>query len=413
MYFKLLPIFLLSPIFTSLKEGGMERNSNEKLEIRAGKVVWTGIKNGAYPGAALVISQEGEVVLQKGFGKLGWEENSGAVDPLHTWYDLASLTKVLSTTTTLLILVDKGEVSLDMPAATWLPQWREGDKANITIRQLLMHRSGLPAGRDIWKINGTVEQKREALLQTYLINTPGSKFVYSDLGADVLGFLIERVTGVSLERAADSLVFKPLGLSAELTYRVPDSLHYQAAPTAVQTLRGGTLRGEVHDDNAYALGGAAGHSGLFGTADAVSKLAAFWLNQGVLAGVRLVKPETVKLFTDINIDGRAVGWERCITAGKHKPTCGKQMGTRAYGHTGFTGTSVWIDPDSKTTVVFLTNRVHVPTTKHSQRILADIRSDLADVSFGASKMVLRSEAQKGWKDKPKKKKAPKKKKRKS
>src|SRR5881227_1316497 len=339
------------------------------------RVVERGIKAGGYPGASVVVGRKGAAVFERGFGKLSWSETSTPVDAQRTIYDVASLTKVVGTTTAIMILYDEKKIGLDDPVVNYIPTFGGGDKDRVTIRQLLTHTSGLPAGRDIWRIAQTPLEARALVLSTPLEGRPGAQYIYSDLGADVLGLLVEVVSGEPLDKFLSRRVFEPLGMN-ETMFRPADSLRNRIAPTEVTPPRGYPLRGEVHDENAYALGGVAGHAGLFSTAADLSVFAQMMLNGGSYNGTRIVADSTVKLFTRRAAGTRALGWDTC---GGHG-SCGTYLGPNAYGHTGFTGTSLWIDPDREMFVVLLTNRVHAARARRPAKVIADVRADLADAA---------------------------------
>jgi len=339
------------------------------------RVVERGIKAGGYPGAAVVVGRKGAAVWEKGFGRLGWTSDDGAVIPERTIYDLASLTKVVGTTTATMILFDEGKIHLDDAVVKYIPEFTGGGKEQVTIRQLLEHRSGLPAGRDLWRIARTPEEARAAVISTNLFATPGQYYEYSDLGADMLGFVVEAVSGERLDQFLDERVFTPLGMS-DTHFRPDQSLRGRIAPTELTPPRGYPLRGEVHDENAYALGGVAGHAGLFSTASDLSIFAQMLLNGGSYNGTRIVADSTVKLFTRRAAGTRALGWDTCSGHG----SCGEYLSPNAYGHTGFTGTSLWIDPDREMFVVLLTNRVHAARARRPAKVISDVRADLADAA---------------------------------
>ena len=339
------------------------------------RVVERGISAGGYPGAAVVVGRKGAAVWEKGFGKLGWTYDDGAVVPERTIYDLASLTKVVGTTTAIMILFDEGKIRLDDKVVTFIPEFTGGAKDQITIRQLLEHRSGLPAGRDIWRIAHSPEEARAAVISSNLFAAPGQVYEYSDLGADMLGFVVEAVSGETLDKFLDRRVFTPLGMS-DTHFRPDASLRGRIAPTELDPPRGYPLRGEVHDENAYALGGVAGHAGLFSTASDLSIFAQMLLNRGSYNGTRIVADSTVALFTKRAAGTRALGWDTCDGHG----SCGEHLSATAYGHTGFTGTSLWIDPEREMFVVLLTNRVHAARARRPAKVIADVRADLADAA---------------------------------
>ena len=342
------------------------------------RVIERGIKAGGYPGAAVVVGRKGAAVWEKGFGRLGWTEASGGVVAEQTIYDLASLTKVVGTTTAVMILFDEGRLRLDDQVSRYIPEFTGGGKENVTLRMLLEHRSGLPAGRDLWRIAHTPDEARAAVISTPLFAAPGQYYEYSDLGADMLGFTVEAITGEKLDVYLQRRVFTPLGMS-DTHYRPDASLRGRIAPTEITPPRGYPLRGEVHDENAYALGGVAGHAGLFSTVSDLSIFAQMMLNGGTYSGTRIIADSTVQLFThrgSVARSTRALGWDTC--AGSFG--CGKYLGADAYGHTGYTGTSLWIDPDREMFVVLLTNRVHAAKARRPAKVISDVRADLADAA---------------------------------
>jgi CubicO group peptidase (beta-lactamase class C family) len=314
-------------------------------------------------------------VWEKGFGRLGWTGDAGSVVPERTIYDLASLTKVVGTTTAVMILFDEGKIRLDDRVVQYIPEFTGGSKDAVTIRMLLEHRSGLPAGRDLWRISSTPEEARAAVISTPLFAAPGRFVEYSDLGADMLGFVVEVVSGQKLDQFLEARVFAPLGMT-DTRFRPDGSLRGRIAPTELNPPRGYPLRGEVHDENAYALGGVAGHAGLFSTASDLAVFAQMMLNGGSYNGSRIVADSTVKIFTRRAAATRALGWDTCGGTG----SCGEYLSHSAYGHTGFTGTSLWIDPEREMFVVLLTNRVHAAKARRPAKVISDVRADLADAA---------------------------------
>ena len=342
------------------------------------RIVQRGITAGGYPGASVVVGRKGYAVVQKGFGKLGWTAGSPRVSSDKSIYDLASLTKVVGTTTAAMVLYDQGRLDLDAPVHTYLPAFSGGWKDSITVRQLLTHRSGLPAGRDLWRVARTPDEARAAVLSTDLTCRPGQCYIYSDLGADVLGFVIEAVAGETLDVFLHDKVFEPLGMT-DTFFRPADSLSYRIAPTEIAPPRGYPIKGEVHDENAYALGGVAGHAGLFSTAADLSIFAQMMLNGGEFNGIRILSDSAVALFTHRAAGTRALGWDTADGDGG----AGKFLDARAYGHTGYTGTSIWIDPDRQMFVLLLTNRVHAARARRPAKVISDVRADLADAAVAS------------------------------
>ena len=352
-------------------EVGMSGNRLGAIE----RVVERGIKAGGYPGASVVVGRRGAAVFERGFGRLSWSSSSTPVDAQRTIYDVASLSKVVGTTTAIMILFDEKKIGLDDPVVNYIPTFGGGDKDRVTIRQLLTHTSGLPAGRDIWRIAQTPLEARALVLNTSLEGRPGAQYIYSDLGADVLGLIVEVVAGEPLDKFLNRRVFEPLGMD-ETFYRPADSLRYRIAPTEVTPPRGYPLRGEVHDENAYALGGVAGHAGLFSTAADLSVFAQMMLNGGEYNGVQIISKPTVELFTSRSFGHRALGWD--TAEGDYGS--GRYLGSTAYGHTGFTGTSMWIDPEREMFVILLTNRVHAARALRPAKVISDVRADLSDAA---------------------------------
>ncbi|HEY7879110.1 MAG TPA: serine hydrolase, partial [Gemmatimonadaceae bacterium] len=339
------------------------------------RVVARGIRAGGFPGAAVVVGRKGAAVWERGFGRIDWKTSSPRVSPNETLYDLASLTKVVGTTTAMMILYDEGRFALDDPVAKYLPEFGGGMKDSVTIRQLLEHRSGLPADRDLWRLASSPEQARQIVLTTPLDYKPGTHYVYSDLGAMTLGFLVEKLSGQRLDRYLEQWVFQPLGMTNTF-FRPADSVKYRSAPTEDTPPRGYPLQGEVHDENAYALGGVAGHAGLFSTASDLSIFAQMILNGGEYNGTRIVSDSTVKIFTQRAAGSRALGW--AMADGQWGS--GRFLSDDAFGHVGYTGTSLWIDPDREMFVILLTNRVHEPRARRPEKVIADVRADLSDAA---------------------------------
>ena len=351
---------------------GMSSSRLQKID----QVVARAIRAGGFPGAAVVVGRRGATVWEKGFGNLTWSGKS-AVVPSRSIYDLASLTKVVGTTTAIMILYDQDRIELEDKVSKFIPEFSGGAKDDITIYDLLEHRSGLPAGRELWRVAYSPAEARQAAIQTPLECLPRQCLIYSDVGADMLGFVVEAVSGQRLDVFLDQQVFTPLGMS-ETGFRPHWTLRDRIAPTELTPPRGYPLRGEVHDENAFALGGIAGHAGLFSTASDLAVFAQMMLNGGHINGKRIISDSTVERFTarTASKGTRALGWDTCGNDG----SCGKYLSQRAYGHTGYTGTSMWIDPDRDLFVILLTNRVHAARARRPAKVIADIRADVADAA---------------------------------
>ncbi len=339
------------------------------------RVVGRGITAGGYPGAAVVVGRKGAAVWEKGFGRLDWSAASRRVSPSETIYDLASLTKVVGTTTAIMILYDDGKIALDAPVRTYIPEFTGGGKENITVRHLLSHRSGLPASRNLWRVARSPAEARQMAIESALVCKPNNCTIYSDIGAIMLGLLVERISGQGLDSFVAQRVFQPLGMNNTF-FNPPDSLRRLIAPTEVAPPRGYPLRGEVHDENAYTLGGVAGHAGMFSTASDLAIFAQMMLNGGEFNGVRVVSDSAVKQFSRRVAGNRALGW----AVGDGTWGSGNHFGANTFGHTGYTGTSMWIDPDREMFVILLTNRVHAARVRRPAKVIADVRADLSDAA---------------------------------
>jgi CubicO group peptidase (beta-lactamase class C family) len=275
-------------------------------------------------------------------------------------------------------LVEGGRVSLDAPYQRYVPEWQGRGKERVTIRHLLTHTGGLPAFRQFYRENASPDSTARLFFATPLDSAPGARMVYSDIGAWLLGRLVERVSGEKLDAYLARHVFGPLGMR-DTRYRPPASLRGRIAPTEIDPWRGRKVHGEVHDENAFALGGVSAHAGLFSTADDLARFARAYLRGGALDGARVWSPATIAAFTavqDSAISHRALGWE--TPTGRN--SAGTRMSRRAFGHTGFTGTSLWVDPGQGVFVVLLSNRVN-PTRANAK--IGRVRSALADAVLAA------------------------------
>ena len=354
-------------------------------------LVQAGIKRGAYPGAALVVGRADTVLFSRGYGHLTWSARSPAVDPDSTLYDLASVTKVVATTTALMLLEDRRRVRLDAPVATYVPEFDGPGTAAITVRQLLTHTSGLRPTLPLYREADSAAALRQVFAATPTA-PPGTRVMYSDLNAILLGEIVRRASGRAggevepLDVITAREILAPLGLHQTL-FRPPATLRRRIAPTGLW--HGQPVAGVVNDRNAARLGGVAGHAGLFATARDVARFAQFILRGGTLSnGRRFVLAETVRLFTTKAADfgrgseARALGWQ-AVPTGEHTSSAGALFGLRSFGHTGWTGTSLWIDPDRGLFVVLLTNRAYAPRSRTSFTALKEVRGRVADAAARA------------------------------
>ena len=333
-----------------------------------------GIAEGAAPGASIVVGRYGRMIHQNGYGTLDYAPGSPAVD-VATLYDLASLTKVIATTTSAMILEEAGKLDLNRTVASYLPEFNAPDKALITVRMLLTHSGGLEAYAPLYRqARGRTEYLAQ-INQRPLQSPPGTQTVYSDWDMVLLQLVIERVAGMSLDNFADGHIFRPLGMLD--TRFKPDTndraLRRRIAVTTADSIRGGPLQGVVHDANAWAIGGVSGHAGLFASARDLATFAQMLLDGGTFASIRIVSPQQVARWTSRQgpAVSRALGWDTPAPAS----SAGRYFSPRSFGHTGFTGTSMWIDPERGLFVVLLMNRVNSrgEATRHVQ-----LRRDISD-----------------------------------
>lgn len=317
------------------------------------------VSDGAFPGGVLAVGLHGQLAIHP-FGRVSYSSKSAAVKA-DTIYDVASLTKPIVTTTAIMLLAANNEIDLDAPISRYLPSWQiranPGWLDKVTVRELLLHTSGLPAHRHFYQNAKSPAELRKLLYSEPLVSAPGTKIEYSDLGFIILGDIVERLTGMSLDRYARENIFEPLGMEDSF-FNPPRSLRARIAPAQDDTvLRKRQLHGEVDDANAFALGGVAGHAGLFSTAGDISMFAQMMLNGGIYVQERLLPHALVAQFTSrvsMGDSARALGWD--VPTGDS--SSGRHFSQQAYGHNGFTGTSLWIDPQRELFVILLTNRVH-------------------------------------------------------
>jgi CubicO group peptidase (beta-lactamase class C family) len=328
--------------------------SNQDLKS-AWAVVEAGAKQGAFAGAVGLVSKEGKILLHESCGfasiypaKIRMSKNA--------IFDLASITKAVATTTAIMVLLERGTISLDDKVGSYLPEFTMNGserKKSITVKHLLTHTSGLPSWSDLYKRHSS----RNSLLEEILtridpIAEPGSSFAYSDIGFILLGQITEAVSGKRLDRFAEREIFRPLGMK-DTCYNPKAGKGFVS--TEYSNWRGKFVRGEVHDENAFAMGGVSGHAGLFSTA---SDLCLFCENL-LDDRARILSKETLKLFTSdytSSLGGYlGLGW---WVKTKTTPDIGSLLPTSSFGHHGYTGAAIWNDPESKTAIILLTNRVH-------------------------------------------------------
>lgn len=336
------------------------------------------VRDSAFPGAIAVVGSHAGNLATVAAGRLDWNEPT--VPDEHTLWDLASLTKVVGTTSAMIRLVGEGRVQLDAPVQRYLPRWAVPGAERVTIRHLLLHTSGLRAHRPLYTETSDAAGARALVYATPLDTVPDARTLYSDLGIILLGDVIESITGEPIDAYLRRTVFEPLGM-LETMFRPAPELVPRIAPTEVDPWRGRHIRGEVHDENAFRLGGVAPHAGLFSSAHDLARFARMYLNNGTLDSARVLDSPMIALFTraaDRSFSTRALGWD--TPDGRN--SAGSRMSEQAFGHTGFTGTSIWIDPSADVFVLLLTNRVN--PSRANMRIAA-VRRAVADAAMSVTR----------------------------
>jgi CubicO group peptidase (beta-lactamase class C family) len=348
------------------------------------RVVRRAIARGELPGAVVLITHRGEVVFRKAYG-LRAKLPASVPMTCDTVFDLASLTKPVATATSVMILREQGKLRLSDRVVAYRPAFGQNGKDRITLEQLLLHTSGLIADNPVADYRDGPVRALEQIDQLRPVVQPGSRFIYSDVNYIVLGEIVHKVSGVALDEFARRHIFAPLGMK-ETCFRPTGALKARAAPT--ERRAGHWMAGEVHDPRAYALGGVAGHAGLFSTADDLAVYARMILGGGQFAGHRVLsaasvremtRPRTVPLRRGQGM--RALGWDVQTPYSSNRGDLFPRG--ESFGHTGFTGTSIWMDPASETAVILLSNRVHPDGKGDVKRVRGEVAT-IAAAAVGLS-----------------------------
>ena len=331
---------------------------------RAFTVLQNAISSRAFPGATSAVTYHGKLVALKALGQFTYDPESTAVIPASI-FDIASVSKVVATTSMAMLLYQRGLLDLDMPVTAIVPEFIADDsrRREVTLRMLLAHSSGLPAYEKLFQRCRTRDELLSQAFTTPLISEPGVKAEYSDIGFIILGTALERLVEESLDRFAQREVFGPLGMS-ETAFNPPASWRDSIVPTVDdQSFRHRIIQGEVQDENAGILGGVAGHAGVFST---VEDLATF-ANVMLTGGAPILRPETIVVFTRRESTpkntSRALGWDTPSAPSQS----GRYLSDHAFGHLGYTGTSIWIDPERQLSIILLTNRIWPDCSNQSIR----------------------------------------------
>ena len=353
--------------------------------------VVAGIRQGTYPGAVVVVGRGDSVLYAKGYGHITWNTRDRRPSPATTLWDLASLSKVVGTASSAAVLVDRGRLDLDAPVHSYLPEFTGGAKDSVTVRMLLNHTSGLPAWAPIWRMAVTPADAETALYSIPLSRSPGLQAEYSDLNALLMGLVVSRVAGAPLDAFARDAVFAPLGMGMTM-YQPEAADRTRAMPTRKSD--GRAKLGIVNDENARAFNGVAGHAGIFSTGLDLARFAQAWLTDVTKAHLAWLTPPTLAEFIarSSNSGSRALGWDTPRVATDGGPSLyGRCATSGTVGHTGWTGTALWIDPSADLFVILLTNRSYAPrnpTASFEQMRLVRARvSDAARRALGGCALV--------------------------
>lgn len=358
----------------------LEAGFDPERLARVDEVIRKAIADSAFPGAQLAVVRNGIVVHNKSYGAQTYDLYSPLITN-STLFDLASVTKVIATTGAVMRLVDERRIALEDPVVKYLPGFGQNGKEKISIRDLMLHTSGLPAWKKFYEYCQTPECVVDSVFSSGLVYPTGDSTIYSDLGLITIGKLIEHVTGRPLDQYVDSVFFRPLAMSNTM-FNPPAAMHASVAPTEIDSYwqrTGQAVQGRVHDENAAVLGGVSGHAGLFSTASDLTKFMQMLLNGGEYGGQRFLGEDIVRNFTrrQSSSSTRGIGWD---TRGSGRSFSGVHTSEQTFLHTGFTGTSVVCDPEKNIIVIFLTNRVH-PDRQHSR--IFDVRPEVHNAIFEA------------------------------
>ena len=347
--------------------------------------VLAGIRQGTYPGAVVVVGRGDTVLYAKGYGHITWKTRDRRPDPGTTIWDLASLSKVVSTASAAAVLVSGGRLDLDAPLQRYLPEFSGDAKDRVTVRMLLNHTSGLPAWAPLWRLAKTPAEARTALYSVALIRSPGERSEYSDLNALLLGLVVSQVAGMPLDAFARDAVFAPLGMGMTM-YQPEAADRTRAVPT--RRSEGVAKRGVVNDQNARAFDGVAGHAGVFSTGLDLARFSQGWLRDATRTDLPWLTLGTREEFfvRSPNSGSRALGWDTPRVAEDGGPSLyGRCATPSTVGHTGWTGTALWIDPTEDLFLILLTNRSYAP--RHPAASFEQMRLVRARVSDAARKAL--------------------------
>ncbi len=373
---------------------GEENDESFPAQPQIDDLIKRGIEAGNIPGAVVVVGNRERILY---FRSYGFRQVKPVLEEMtsDSIFDLASISKAVSTAISIHILADCGKIDLSAPVASYLPEFGRNGKEKLTVLDCLTHTSGLVADNSLGDYSGTTEESWEKICSLKLSYPTGERFVYSDVGFIVLGMLIERVSGMSLNDFAAQNIFQPLGM-IDTGYSPPESLRSRCVPTEKRSSSDTEwIRGKVHDPRAFAMGGAAGHAGVFSTGRDLAILGAALLNRGIPrepvkpgfvllsdgAFERMTRdrevPGEAKLYPGPNI--RSAGWDKRSVYSRNR--AGNMSGS-AFGHGGFTGSAFWVDPEKNIYVIFLTSRLHPDGRGNSLQLSGDVGTAAVEIFVG-------------------------------
>lgn len=363
-----------------LRKMELVKEINDDFLNDAYAILNNAIADSIFPGAQVAVVHGGKLIASRALGRQTYDPSSPKITT-ETIYDLASVTKVAATTAIAMHLWERGQILLDIPVKSYLPEFAGGNKDSVTLRHLLTHSSGAHWWVDLWNKAEDKETALEYIYQLPLDYTPGDSMIYSDLGLIMMGKILETVTGKPLDQLAKELIYQPMGMTNTM-FNPPGEWLHRIAPTEIGgSMNRSLIHGDVHDENAHFLDGVSAHAGLFSTAEDLAALAQMLINGGIYRHKRFFSPETVKYWTTHQHmpewSDRALGWRIPSDEGS---SAGDYFSRGSFGHTGFTGTSFWVDPNRKTAIILLTNRVH-PTRERGG--MHQVRRDFHNAAMKA------------------------------
>lgn len=365
-------------VYASPASAGLNADSLHKIN----DLLQEAIKDSVFPGAVAAVMKDGKLVYNHAAGYHTY--NKKTLTKRDDIFDLASITKIMSTTLAVMKLTDEGRLNPEDEVRNYIPEYDTDEKKHIRIKDFLLHQSGLPAFQVYVDSLQTRRELLEAIRREPLTYQTGTQYIYSDLGMILLADIVEGITGERIDEYVGKSFYEPMGMTS--TFFNPRSkgntVTARVHPTEIDTVFGrGLVHAAVHDERAYFMDGVAGHAGLFSNTTDMAKYASLLLSGGVYNGVRYLKPETVDLFTSkqSEISGRGYGFDRKSETGFS--TAGASAGKNTFGHLGFTGTSIWIDKDKNMAVILLTNRVN-PYRSYGSR-MAEFRARIAGAAFSS------------------------------